>query len=53
MNNQMIANHPRHSVNDNTSSEKPATCHSVLSTVPYHYTYEDTPARTHIQNSTK
>ena len=44
MNNQMIANNLRLYVNDNISYENPALCHSVLSTAPYSYTYEDTPA---------
>ena len=46
MNNQMISNNPHISVNDNTSYEKPATCHAVMSTVPYNYTYEDILAST-------
>ena len=43
----MIKNHPRLSVNDNTSYENPATCHAVPYAVPYYYMYKDTPACTH------
>ena len=46
MNNQIITNHQRISVNENTSYDIPAACHSVTSTVPYNHTYED--ASTHI-----
>ena len=45
-NNRMIANHPRISITENTSSKNPASCYSVLSTVPYKNTHEDTPVRT-------
>ena len=47
MNNRMVTNYQRISVNYNTSYENPATCHSVPSTVPYNYMYKDTPACTH------
>ena len=45
-NNHTIENHSSIYVNDNTSYENPATCHSVLSKEPYNYTYKYTPAHT-------
>ena len=45
-NKQMIANPLLFSKTENTSSENLASCYSVMSTVPYNYTYEDTPVRT-------
>ena len=50
-NNRMIANHTHISIKDNTSSEKSASCYSILSTVTYNYTYEDTPVRTRIKKT--
>ena len=44
--NWIIANNPHISITENTSSENLASCFSVLSTVPYNYTYEDTPVCT-------
>ena len=38
------------SVNDNKSYKNPAVFHSVISTFPYNYKYEYTPARNHTQN---
>ena len=46
MNNQIIANHPRLSVNEKTSYKKPDTYHLVLSTVQCNYTYKNIPTCT-------
>ena len=46
VNNQMVANNPHLSVNDNTLYENTTTIHSFPSTVLYNYMYEESPART-------